>query len=747
MSDLTKAGPSVLEMDDIMEYIDVIGGFVKNTQLEKAHEDKKIKAIAGVPSDHVAQCVEPSDRTTVRNALNLAGLPATDYMTTVSGAKLSGNIQSVSETNISEISELRDEVYQLRMELAKSGVTLGYAPYSGFYDMFRVNSPMHQNKPITHAVENSTNPYEIIVEDKAFDKFFVNDKVLLKSKESGMTQDATVVEKDIDGRTLKLDTEIGFEIKKDKCDVYKTKGNILSNTFTFGEVEEEAPSQKEIFTGLDDDTFKKRLRITEKNTGYGYTFRVPEKHQKNYLSKLGIRVKRHGDPGALMCYIIDERDIPRWKNAEQAIADNDSSLNSEGELNNELYDMTKYNFFAKSQPLTVDKDKGEYIAQFSFYDPYAGSLEARRIEDLTPAEIVSLTDDEREALKTRGVVMMANANSYPRLTNVDTDSHRARYCMIIEALEGTDLDNYYEIVFLQNENDKGKLGDLQLNNITYKYKEVGSDTDDKGLVTDDNINAQDLYYDLTLLEAKSEVFIPYNDGFYSAHFVLDDPIAISKARLALRIAREGVYTIDTAGMKSIGDLYDGCNIKVTGPEDGFYSAEQIAVGTDIRKITQVNNRSLNLAKGLHVDADDIVYPIKYKAHVNAKLTRWDPKICKTVTEEAVQFDLPLFRIMHDQHRRNGQISDRIIFENSFVEENWEVPHKFNDIEIQITWEKSCKEMSEQFTGRIYDLVLSLDRDPMAIFVDQYKPAEETKEEPKEEEPFEDDYGDDESSWD
>ena len=108
-------------------------------------------------------------------------------------------------------------------------------------------------------------------------------------------------------------------------------------------------------------------------TGFGYTFRIPAARQKNYLSKLDIQVKKYGEPGNLMCYIIDERNIQNWKNPQKA--EDDGII------------------IAKSQPLEVDMRLGEHIANFNFYD----------------------------------------GMNYPLLEEVDTTDHKVRYCFIIEA--------------------------------------------------------------------------------------------------------------------------------------------------------------------------------------------------------------------------------------------------------------------------------------------------------------------------
>lgn len=66
MSDLTKIGPPLLEMDDIAEYLNIGKGFI--TDKDKATD---VKQVGGIDADLIAVAVSKDDRTTVRNALNL----------------------------------------------------------------------------------------------------------------------------------------------------------------------------------------------------------------------------------------------------------------------------------------------------------------------------------------------------------------------------------------------------------------------------------------------------------------------------------------------------------------------------------------------------------------------------------------------------------------------------------------------------------------------------------------------------
>lgn len=723
MSDLTKIGPPLLEMDDIAQYLNLGKGFI--TDKDKASD---VKQIAGVDADLIAVAVDKSDRTTVRNALNLNGHDDTYFLTADEGADLVAQNKREETAYNAEIKELRDEVYQLREELAKAGMTVRYRPYAGFYDTFKSAYPEHEIEAVATSVENSSDQYTIIVQDSLYDEFAIGDKIMLKNLESDKNTIVTIDNKLADLKTIHFTPASGFPIKKDKCVIHKSKGNLINGTFTFGEIVEERPGDKEFYSCLDDDTFRSRRKIDAGHKGFGYTFRIPAIRQKNYLAGLDIQVKKYGTPGDLMCYVIDERNILNWKNAQKA--EDDGII------------------IAKSQPLEVDMRLGEHLANFNFYD----------------------------------------GNTYPLLKDVDTTDHKIRYCFIIEALDADDK-NYYEILFLQHKQADGTYGDLQLNNITYYYNAQDDQSLDDALITDKEINSTDIYYGITLKEALQKTFVPYTDGIYSAKFETHEPVRISHARLAMRIGREGIFKISADGTsynKNNNCVGDNSVIVVEGETTddvkGFVRSKDknIVIGTEIRKLANQDNERLTVEKGVYAKPELPVYPIGYTVSLKANLKTWDAKRCGFVYSKTKRFRLALREIMPDYHKKDDAISDRLIFESDLTNDNLEVDpdgtdttldgisfgkwsiapdaqdnlriayekkavgafrppnavdnvspsefnikdyidtmkaeaigeyEVFNNFEIQIQWEYSANAVSQRIYGSIHDLVVSLDRLP------------------------------------
>lgn len=676
MSDLQKVGPSLLEMDDITQYLNTKGLTDKDkngnetdyhpfiTDKDKATDTKLVGGVdAARIAISTASTENGNDRTTIRNAMNLDGHPADYFLTSAKGSGIVDTVDDIRTIYNQAIRSLRDELYQLRAELARTGIVESYQANEGFYDTFRTNHPLHEEGEIARAIKESNDQYHIIVQEDKYAKFAVGDRMLIKDLTSGTDAVVTVTEKKPDMETLTFTPGAGFDIHKDKCVIYKSKGSNINGSFIFGEVTPVAPGDKEYYTGLDDDTYSMRRSIMKSHTGFGYSFRIPTVMQKNYLANLGIKVKKFGTPGALMCYIIDERNVQNWKNLARAFDDGI--------------------IVAQSQPLDVDAAQGEYIAQFDFFD----------------------------------------GSSYPRLVQADDSEHKIRYCAIIEALEA-DADNRYEIVFLQNKREDGTFGDLQLNNTTYNYAQKENQSIESALATDTLINASDLYIDMKLKQAVESSFIPFHDGIYTAHFTTNHPVAESYARITMRIAREGMFTVDAHGTTFSGGDADAVGdagaIIVKGDTNddvrGFDRCvgKNVVFGTSFRKAKEVNENRIVVFDGLPVKAGDPVYPVNYQVKIKAKRREWKNVEAGGATKyvavdsDTYAFDLPLVAVMPDGVHRNADDSDRLIFEAPMTTDTG---IQFNDFEVQVYWEQSAQAVSNHIVGGIRTLDVALERLP------------------------------------
>ena len=684
--DLTKIGTSLLNMEDIALYLNKAKQFV--TKNDKATDVEKVGGVAAEytaladTTDFAAGKAKTVDRNTVYNANHLGGQPAENFFTVKAGGQLTERQNGLAKNNEREFIELRDELYQLRAELAKRGVIDAYVPYSGFYDAFRTSDPRHVSEIVGIVPEKSAAMprLRMIVPDDLYRKTAEGDHLFIQTADMSKQCIVTVAEKDVDGRTLKLVNEATFDIDKDTI-IMRSKGVVMNGKYSFGQAANESIDKRQaMYSGFTDDTYSKFLRLDKTNPGYGYTFRIPKQMQNSYLSKLDILVRAHNNPGSLTCYIINERDIDKWNEAVK-----NGGTTKAGET---LADLT----VAKSQPLIVSAVLDDHIVSFDFYDP---SQDTGTNYGLT------------------------SPDCYPCLRGDDSSGIPLRYCMIVKCDDPDTLDenNYYDVEFLNTVTN----GDLQLNNITYHYDEK----DPAPLHTDDIVNSYDLYYGVTLLKAVKKEFTPYSDGIYTAAWREPEPIRSSYARLMLRVNREGMFHL-ADGMG--GSHIDGCSINVTEEEPygtgPLNSAETVVIGTEIRKVDSINDLNLTLEKGLYADEHAPVYPIGYKVAIKASKETWDPKLCEMVTEYLDRYEMPLTCVMPDRADGSRRYSNRLIFEAPLnMPENNEstVNRLYNKFELEIYWKKSCNNnlvelpdkkygtTSYVMAGAIKDLSLSLDR--------------------------------------
>jgi hypothetical protein len=683
--DLTKIGTSLLNMDDIALFLNKAKQFV--TKKDKATDTEKVDGVAAEnialadTTDFAAGKAEKVDRNTVYNANHLAGRPVEDFFTTGEGGALVERQNNLAKNNEREFIELRDELYQLRADLAKRGVIDAYVPYSGFYDAFRSSDTRHVREVVGVVPEKSAvmPRLRMIVPDELYKNSCEGDHLFIQTPDLTKQCIVVVAEKDVDGRTLKLKNEATFEIDKDTI-IMRSKGVVMNGTYSFGQAASASIDKGQtMYTGFTDDTYNHFLRLNKENPGYGYTFRIPKQMQNSYLSKLDILVRAHNNPGALTCYIIDEQDIEKWNNAVK-----NGGVAPTGETLEEIA-------VAKSQPLVVSAALDDHIVSFDFYDA------------------------TKESDTSFG---LTSPDCYPCLRGSDASGIPQRYCMIIEANPDTmDENNYYDVEFLNTISN----GDLQLNNTTYHYDKKAPSP----LYSDDVVNSYDLYYGITLLKAIEKDFTPYNDGIYTATWKEPEPIRSSYARLMLRVNREGLFHL-AEGMG--GSHVDGCSLNVTEEEpygDGpLNNATTMVIGTEVRDVESVDGLNLTLKKGIYTEEGAPVYPIGYKVAIKASKETWDPQLCTMVTEYLDRYEMPLTCVMPDRNSGKTRSSDRLIFEaplNLPESEESTIGRLYNKFELEIYWKKSCNNnLVEQrdkkygtssyvMAGAIKDLSLSLDR--------------------------------------
>lgn len=692
MSEYSKITLNQIDVDAIADYVVESKNLVyRNNEVDSSSNvAMDVDQVAGIDSDLIAVAVDKNNRTTVDNALKLGGLPADQYMTMVTGAGIASNQIKMKKIYGQEIRNLKDEFCQLRNDLVKTGMIENRGQYAGYMDPFIKNHYINIQEELGVCdMLGTTKNTEIHINDSPlYFSLNVNDLICIENTEDKVFDIKEIVAKDDDKRIITLDSDLRTVVRTaSEMTLRKSKGIIHNGLYKFASDPDTVLSEEEYHTGLSDDTYNVIKRLNKSNEGFGYSFRVPFEKQ-GFATSFEICAKASGTPGALMCYLIDSRDLDKFLNPVQA--EQEYLEAKEGE------DPDGFKFFAKSQPYLLDSSLGKRYIKFNF---------------------------------------LQGDGTYPLMTR-DEDGTPVRYIAIIEATKA-DTSNYVDIVFLQHKNSAGELVDLELNNITYYYKRQADTSTQEALTTDDEINKTDMYYHIVtrgLIENEPEAL---RQGLYSAHYTywnVKNDVSASKARLMLRIKREGkyqafvdslepkVYNVEvlnirnedaTNDVKTIDDLRLKTDtykrIQERASENDISQQIKAIIGNNIVEVQGFDTDTITTKDPILVKNEDKVYRCNYLVNLKARKIEFSPEGVLTVGDYA-NYILPLTEVFKDLEPVSREYSDRLLFEADLCDEHGNVL-EYNDFELQIFWENrelsNYTDIKKSQMGAIKDLVLTL----------------------------------------
>lgn len=659
-------------------------------------------ALAYLPDDAVT--ASDIDRDTVKNSKYLDNKAPEYFATKEYADKINSSAAKMADYFNNEISDIKANCVMLMSSIAKNGLTENYRPFAGFYDTFREAYPVHQKGYLASAFVDSLSQDMIRIKEEELKYFSVGDYVVVVNGDDVHDRLNRAILKidQIKGTTLIFNGYTGFPIKYNTTKLYRSLGTAHKNSFVFGYFEEKSPDDTKIYTGVDDDNYRTRRKIVADHTGYATTFRINPNRAKGsssyYLSSIEICARKIGAPGALKCYVINATHIADFEDPEQA--------RDEGYI------------LAESQPLTFDSKLGETIVEFDFRQNGQYPL----LEDIDQG--------------------------------IDSDTGRTRFCMIIEALSA-DNKNYYELLFLQHyDATTNSLSDLQMNNIVYEYTEqpstelMSSDIF-KTLTTSNTINKADLFYGITLHSVDEGYFVPDTSGVYSAEFKTYEPVRVNNARLTMRVAREGYFTVAGTSGNTNNDVTDGGIVRYVEDKSYRVPAEQsmyydgfailsdqgeegnrkVIIGTHIAELDSIDGDKLTIKNGANIQIGDPVYPMSYTASLLCSNKVWDDTLQSYVTKgDPVRVPLKISSVQpayFEQEKtkmlkniseldstslartrltEKVMISDNLVFDADFSS-----TREFNHFQLQIYWRSMAGKACQSFAGRIYDLALNLNR--------------------------------------
>ena len=732
---LTRPSLSFLPMEDIAAEL-------KSNKANRkfmTREDKAtdVENVAGIVAERIAISAEGEDRETIKNALNLNGKPASEYVSREDGEKFLQVSSDLSEIVSSEIRNLRDELYQLYAELSKKGFIDNTMKYEGFVESFKRGNILFEDYicGISSAAAGRTK--DLYISDIEKRQYFEKGKkFVIRISDTGDEQVVTSTGINAAGKVT-FEPAANNLNSISKVGLFKTNGEYNNNTFSFSNIKKAVSEQIERYYGQSDDTDTKYLTIKRPNTGYAATFKVPRNIKSELgiagaLSKFSIRAQAVNAPGGLRCHVVDFDAViqngelnPKFDNIQDAInkgyclasSDVVYSTRDNTAMENNIY----FDFY------------GGVHSQYANATLSSESVAEGEIDFLSETREVS--EDSYSAFET--------ADNYPILKD-------SKYCFIIECLGATD-DSYWRLRFSYY-NNNGYVDDLHRRNASYVYKAISSDTiteSEKSIQIIDDVDKYDLMYEIVIKDIIDEEEVGKAEGVYTARIVLPKPINVARARLTLRVNREGMYNIKEHNAEyTIFVLESNTPTSHSAADTRFSIGEKIIIGNNIATVKRVSTTEIEVEKPAYLDERIIryytktvydqetnsyvnktnipIYRMSYTPSIKAKLVDWNDYNEITGTYESIDIseepmDLELITVMPDKYKTNERISDRLLFEVDFGQDENNQQVLANEFELQLYWASpfSEKEINaikdtndrnfKELIGRIHDLSLTFDK--------------------------------------
>lgn len=655
MGNSVMPSTKLLPMEDIAEVLKEEFGF--SSKDDVANDTKKVGGIdagltAVAATDDSGNLV--ADRETVSNALKLGGVEASGYMTRADGSRIETFGDNVSKVFAQELAMLRDELYQMRGELTRNGLINEYGIYSGFQDFFKSGDKKYKMDSLGGLAQNSTSSINVnVIYPEHAEAFKAGDWFVIYK----VAQDTSFLV-----RAVSVDHgELTFErmgsasgipstgLEVGNVELYKVLGEYNKGSFSFSKVVENALTNKERYTMLNDDSLPQMQSITSSKSGFASGFRVPAS-VGGALKEFRVMARSSGSPGMLTCYVMEETD---------------ANLLALKSLDNETVGGL---LVAKSQPVSASKAALPSPTEITF-------------------DFQSTVD-----------------GSYPILTG------SKRYVFVIVAEQANNGGDKWEIQFSKSAYSNSNA-DVQTNNRTFTYGDGG------GLV--ETASLGDLIFTLATIEVKSNDESPLDEGLYTSEDIaLASPVEVSRARLVLRVNREGNFVSEDSGIVPNGSTFSVINDPNAAngslPNDiGIRSGDTIAIGTDFRTVTtDCKSMQLTIDKGVYVGNQVPVYRIGYRAFIRAYKKVWNAVTTAFEISNEQLIEMPLVAIMPDRVRMQANQSDRLVFECDFRDVS-DAPLDVNMFELQVVWSshisKDYMVSNSELVGRIHDLTLSFDK--------------------------------------
>lgn len=649
MGKFTRPSTNLLPMKDIADELELVHGFQK-----AGHVSRDTSRVAGTDSEKIAISYDQLDptqnnlsdpRRTVLNAKNLNGMPAAEYMTKEEMANTSHNLHTVQDEYLKEIRLLRDEVYRMQSHFQKTGLLRNTPEYRGFIDPFNPNDVKYENYQASTII--GVYPYgaqDLTVTDPT--NLHRGDYITVRR--AGHDADMNVVQiVEKTHNNIRVYPALTFSLEEDQGQIFKSLGEYFYNRFVFSRVGYSLPGESTRYSTLRDDREWESKIMDGSGKGFANSFYVDgDPDRQTYLASYGIHARITGVPGNLMCYIIKESDVEKFRTGNQS---EDLEL------------------FYQSKPLEPNTTQGsnwtKYTFDFSNNEPYPRLNE----NETYVAVVVAIGDTARH-----------NPNSPDDQGNF----------------------NYWTIKAIKGQDDQVHTG-----YVFYEYTNVDGIPQ---LLTNDLINRCDLYHVVGLREITHNQTAPLTNGLYTAQIPTPSTLETKKVQVNLQVKREGYAMVNlqnTYGSIPAGEAIRLQEDLLTGMSQlehfGFSNGETIILGDHIGKITEYDNGTLRIDRDVNLSEDYYpAYKLNYELYIRGyKNVDGD----KEYAELPIKLDLK--KAIRASFSKSSMSSDRLIFEGDLPEEYDGIALQ---IRWRNTFANNGAH-GDAYHGRIEDLIVTFDR--------------------------------------
>ena len=296
---------AMLPVEDIATYLDVVEGFSRKA--EKATDTDKV---AGISAELIAKAATNADgtlvkdRETVQNALQLGGISASDYLTTEGSESLLNDTYKVSTTLSDELKEVRDELYQLKAELAKQGYIKQNHVYDGFYDAFRNGEIRYLDDEFAKVNgEHSANNNMVSITNA---NDIAKGEYVAFTDATGSMHAYKVIDKI--GTQLTLDRRLGVTIPGDSG-VYKYAGSYYNGEFIFGKDSGNYTSTEVMKAIVKDGKTRVIIKtLGDDSKGFATKLSYYASTYESFIREIEMSLAYSGNPGSIRASIWEVTD-------------------------------------------------------------------------------------------------------------------------------------------------------------------------------------------------------------------------------------------------------------------------------------------------------------------------------------------------------------------------------------------------------------------------------------------------------